>query len=89
MPAGYRIETAGDSAKQQQAINQLLTYVPVLATLMIGALVLSGGDFWPPLAIVIAGGVGLSAMLSLFFTPAAYQLIQRVRFLHTGMLITE
>ena len=187
LPPGYRIETAGDSAEQQQAINQLLTYVPVLATLMISALVLSfrsfalggligvvalfsvglgmlslwaggyplgfnqiigstgligvaingsivilaairanpaarrgdpdaiveetlgatrhivsttlttvagfmplllsGGDFWPPLAIVIAGGVGLSAMLSLFFTPAAYHLIQRLRSLRTRELV--
>ncbi len=33
-------------------------------------LLLSGGSFWPPLAIVIAGGVGLSVLLSLGFTPA-------------------
>jgi multidrug efflux pump subunit AcrB len=37
-------------------------------------LLLSGGDFWPPLAVVIAGGVGLSAFLGLFFTPALYRL---------------
>ena len=35
-------------------------------------LILSGGTFWPPLAIVIAGGVGFSIILSLYFTPAAY-----------------
>jgi multidrug efflux pump len=35
-------------------------------------LFLSGGQFWPPLAIVLAGGVGLSALLSLVFTPVAY-----------------
>jgi multidrug efflux pump subunit AcrB len=177
LPAGYRLETAGDSAEQRHAIAQLLTYAPVLATLMIGSLVLSfrsfalagligavavlsiglgmlslwaggyplgfnpiigsaglvgvainasivvlaairanpaarrgdpeaiieetlrasrhivsttlttvagfmplllsGGDFWPPLAIVIAGGVGLSAVLSLVGTPAAYRILQR------------
>jgi multidrug efflux pump subunit AcrB len=38
-------------------------------------LLFSGGDFWPPLAIVIAGGVGLSGLLSLVLTPAAYRLI--------------
>ena len=37
-------------------------------------LLLSGGDFWPPLAVVIAGGVGLSAFLGLFLTPALYRL---------------
>ena len=44
-------------------------------------LLLSGGDFWPPLAIVIAGGVGFSITLSLFFTPAMYRLLtRRLRF---------
>ncbi|MFK8051492.1 MAG: efflux RND transporter permease subunit [Woeseiaceae bacterium] len=38
-------------------------------------IVFSGGDFWPPLAIVIAGGVGFSIILSLFFTPATYRLL--------------
>ena len=40
-------------------------------------LFLSGGDFWPPLAVVIAGGVGFSVLLSLWFTPALYALIYR------------
>ncbi len=176
LPAGYRIEIAGDSAEQQRAINQLLTYAPVLATLMIASLVLtfrsfalaaligvvailavglgmlslwvgdyplgfnpiigsagligvaingsivvlaairanprahrgeataiadetlgatrhivattlttlagfmpllafSGGDFWPPLAVVMAGGVGLSIILGLILTPVAYRLL--------------
>ena len=35
-------------------------------------LLLSGGDFWPPLAIVIAGGVLFSVTLSLVFTPAVF-----------------
>ena len=35
-------------------------------------LLFMGGDFWPPLAIVIAGGVGFSVTLSLLFTPAVY-----------------
>ena len=35
----------------------------------------SDGDFWPPLALVIAGGVGFSITLSLFFTPAVYRLL--------------
>jgi multidrug efflux pump subunit AcrB len=37
-------------------------------------LVLAGGDFWPPLAVVIAGGVGLSIVLGLLLTPALYRL---------------
>jgi multidrug efflux pump subunit AcrB len=180
LPPGYRLEVGGDSAEQQTAVRQLLTYVPVLATLMMASLVLSfrsftlaaligavavlsvglgmlslwaagfplgfnpiigtagligvaingsivvlaairanrqaragdatavidetlgatrhivsttlttvagfmpllaftGGDFWPPLAVVIAGGVGLSAVLSLVFTPVAYYGLTRLR----------
>jgi multidrug efflux pump subunit AcrB len=178
LPPGYRLEVAGDSAEQRQAVRQLLAYAPVLATLMVATLVLSfrsfalagligivatlslglgllslwaggyplgfnpvigsagligvaingsivvlaairanprarrgeadaiidetvgatrhilsttlttvagflplllftGGDFWPPLAVVIAGGVGLGAVLSLLLTPAACALICR------------
>ncbi len=36
-------------------------------------LLFTGGDFWPPLAIVIAGGVLFSVTLSLLFTPAVYR----------------
>lgn len=39
----------------------------------------SGGDFWPPLAIVIAGGVALATPLGLVLTPAAYQILLRIR----------
>ena len=41
-------------------------------------LLFTGGDFWPPLAVVIAGGVGFSITLSLFFTPAVYRFITPV-----------
>ncbi len=40
-------------------------------------LLFTGGDFWPPLAIVIAGGVGFSVTLSLIFTPAVYHWLYR------------
>lgn len=36
-----------------------------------------GGQFWPPLAVVIAGGVGFSILLSLWFTPSMYVLLKR------------
>ncbi|WJG09991.1 efflux RND transporter permease subunit [Aliiglaciecola sp. LCG003] len=32
-------------------------------------LIFSEGTFWPPLAVVLAGGVGFSVILSLVFTP--------------------
>lgn len=35
-------------------------------------LVLSGGGFWPPLAVSIAGGVGGATILALYYVPSAY-----------------
>lgn len=39
-------------------------------------LVIDGGKFWPPLAIVIAAGVGGATLLALYFTPSLYRLVQ-------------
>ncbi|MEM8953234.1 MAG: efflux RND transporter permease subunit [Verrucomicrobiota bacterium] len=38
-------------------------------------LVFIGGQFWPPLAIVLVGGVGGSTLLAMTFTPAMYRLL--------------
>ena len=40
-------------------------------------LIFVGGQFWPPLAVVLVGGVGGSTLLALLFTPAAYLLLRR------------
>ena len=42
-------------------------------------LILAGGGFWPPFAMAIAGGVLLSTLVSLYFTPCAYALLARWR----------
>lgn len=42
-------------------------------------LIFIGGDFWPPLAVVLAGGVGGSTLLAMVFTPAAYLMTTRVK----------
>ncbi|MDY6804709.1 MAG: efflux RND transporter permease subunit [Cyanobacteriota bacterium] len=42
-------------------------------------LFLGGGDFWPPLAIAIAGGVGGATLLALYLIPSAYVLLTRGR----------
>ncbi len=179
LPAPYRLEVAGDSEEQKRAVGQLLTYLPVLLTLMVTTIILSfrnlglsmvvgmvalqsvgfgmlslwlgqfnlgfnpligtagligvaingsivvlaalrshvrassgeleqivlvtmdsgrhiisttlttvggfipllvfsSGQFWPPLAIVIAGGVGFSIILSLLFTPCAFAFLARL-----------
>ncbi len=41
--------------------------------------VLTGGEFWPPLAVVIAGGVGFAVILSLLLTPAIFAAMARPR----------
>ncbi len=38
-------------------------------------LIVDGGQFWPPLAIAIAGGVSGATLLALFFVPAIYRLV--------------
>ncbi|MEL7508797.1 MAG: efflux RND transporter permease subunit [Cyanobacteria bacterium J06554_1] len=40
-------------------------------------LLISGGPFWRPLAIAIAGGITGSSVMALYFVPAAYALIYR------------
>jgi multidrug efflux pump subunit AcrB len=60
---------AGAVEQDAEATGNLLTYVPLLLFV--------GGDFWPSLSIVLAGGVGGSMILALLFVPAVYVLIQR------------
>lgn len=43
-------------------------------------LVFVGGDFWPPLAIVLAGGAAGSTLLAVIFVPAAYVPLARFVF---------
>jgi multidrug efflux pump len=40
-------------------------------------LLFSDGTFWPPLAVVLAGGVGFSVILSLVFTPLVVSRLYR------------
>ena len=46
---------------------------------LIPLLLFSEGSFWPPLAVVLAGGVGFSVILSLVFTPVLVATLCRVR----------
>jgi multidrug efflux pump subunit AcrB len=42
-------------------------------------LILAGGDFWPPFAMAIAGGVLLSTLVSFYFTPPMFWLFMAGR----------
>ena len=37
----------------------------------------TGGEFWPPLAVAIAGGVAGATLLALYLVPSAYILLTR------------
>ncbi|MBV6625610.1 MAG: efflux RND transporter permease subunit [Rivularia sp. (in: Bacteria)] len=49
-------------------ITTMVGFIPLIA---------DGDPFWLPLAIAIAGGIGGSPLLALYFTPAAYLLVKR------------
>jgi len=53
--------------------------VTTTATTMIGfsPLLFNGGDFWPPLAISLGGGVVGATILALLFVPSALLLVNR------------
>ena len=38
-------------------------------------LLIAGGEFWPPLAVAIAGGVVGATLLALYFAPSAYLIL--------------
>ena len=38
-------------------------------------LILSGGGFWPPFAMAVAGGVLLSTVVSFYFTPPMFRMV--------------
>ncbi len=39
-------------------------------------IVIVGGDFWPSMSIVLAGGITGASIMALFFIPAAYMLLR-------------
>lgn len=38
-------------------------------------LIISGGQFWPPLAVAIAGGVAGATLIALVFVPVMYRMV--------------
>jgi multidrug efflux pump subunit AcrB len=54
----------------RHVVSTTITTIAGFTPLFIG-----GGEFWPPLAVVIAGGVGGATLLALYFVPSAYRLL--------------
>lgn len=72
----------GDPAAIVGAVSRVLRHLVSTTLTTIGGflplLLFIGGDFWPSLAIVLAGGVAGATLLSIGFVPAAYALAARL-----------
>lgn len=71
--------SAGDAeAAVTVVMNASRHIVSTTITTFVGflPLILEGGGFWPPFAMSIAGGVLLSTIISFYFTPAMFRLVQ-------------
>ncbi len=76
-------KTGNPKAIQEVVLHSTRHVLTTTLTTAIGfvPLLLSGGEFWPPLAIAIAGGVVGATLLALYFIPSAYYLLKsRSRF---------
>lgn len=58
LPAGVSFEVGGEAAERDRAVGNLVTWLPALATLMVGSLVMAFGSFR------LAGLVGVIGVLS-------------------------
>ncbi len=74
--------TRGDSHVIVQCVlNCSRHIVSTTITTVMGfmPLLLDGGAFWPPFAVVIAGGTVLATMLSFYFVPVVFSLMTKHR----------
>jgi multidrug efflux pump subunit AcrB len=69
-------------AGDHQAIHEVVMHTTrhVIATSLttmagFAPLVIAGGEFWPPMAIAISGGVAGATILALFFVPSLYLIL--------------
>lgn len=71
---------AGDRKAIAYVVNKSTRHVITTTVTTIAGfvpLLISGGPFWRPLSIAIAGGISGATLLALYFVPAAYALIYR------------
>lgn len=71
-------KTGNPKAIQQVVLHSTRHVLTTTLTTAIGfvPLLLSGGEFWPPLAVAIAGGVIGATLLAVYFVPSAYYLLK-------------
>ena len=70
-------KTGNKKAIREVVLRSTRHVVATTLTTAIGfvPLLLGGGEFWPPLAIAIAGGVIGATLLTLYLIPAAYLIV--------------
>jgi multidrug efflux pump subunit AcrB len=71
---------AGDVARITAIVTDQARHIVSTTVTTFGGflpLILAGGEFWPPFAMSIAGGVLLSTVVSFFFVPQAFLLLAR------------
>jgi multidrug efflux pump subunit AcrB len=71
-------KTGNPKAIQQVVLHSTRHIISTTLTTAIGftPLLLSGGEFWQPLAIAIAGGILGATFIALYFVPPAYYLLK-------------
>lgn len=74
------VKAGGPDAIQDTVIDATRHIVSTTLTTIGGfaPLLIDGDAFWMPFASAVAGGVAGSALLALFFAPAAFVLLQRI-----------
>ncbi len=71
---------AADTAAIEAAVAACTRHISsTTVTTVVGLmpLIFSGGGFWPPFAVVLAGGTVLATLLSLLFVPCAFLLLRQ------------
>ena len=71
---------AGDKAEIVDIVSVCTKHISSTTITTVAGLIpliLSGGGFWPPFAVVLAGGTVLTTILSLFFVPAAFLVLRK------------
>ena len=61
------------------ACGRHITSTTITTVMGFMPLLLEGGAFWPPFAVVIAGGTVLTTLLSFYFVPVVFLLMARYR----------
>ncbi|AOY80742.1 efflux RND transporter permease subunit [Moorena producens JHB] len=74
-----RVREGNRQATRDVVIHSTRHVIATTITTMIGfsPLLLEKSGFWPPLAIVIIGGLGGATLMALSFVPCAYLLLKR------------